>query len=162
MLKYYVLTTTVCISKHVVILLYMGQCSRGYSHNLSAPSQKSVTTDSKLLKTIYKLFIMKENRCFLPIYYASTTTFRGGSRKLWVGGSSLSKQGRSPWSRDEVPSGGWVWEGGVPPPYLEENLNYRLFRCLLTHSKLHIIMCIVHTKRANIWHPMKPDLCCDT
>ena len=24
-------------------------------------------------------------------------------------------------------------------------------------------MCILHTKRANIWHPMKPDLhvCCD-
>ena len=77
------------------------------------------------------------------------------------GGSSLCKQGRSPWSRDEVPSGRWVWEGGVPPPYLEENLNKRLFRCLLKHSKLHIIMCIFHTKRANIWHPMKPNLYCD-
>ena len=74
MLKYYVLTTTVCISSNLVILLCMGQCNRGYSHNVSAPSQKSVTTNSKLLQTIYKLFTMKENRCCLPTDYASTTT----------------------------------------------------------------------------------------
>ena len=62
------------IQQFLVIRLCMGQCSRGYSHNVSAPSQKSVTTDSKLLQTIYKLFIMKENRCFLPTDYTSTTT----------------------------------------------------------------------------------------
>ena len=74
MLKYYIFTTTVCISNNLVILLYMEQCSRGYSDTVSAPSQKSVTTDSKLLKAIYKLFIMKENICFLPTDHASTTT----------------------------------------------------------------------------------------
>ena len=33
------------------------------------------------------------------------------------------KQSDGTWSRDEVPSGGWVWEGGIPPPYSEENWN---------------------------------------
>ena len=48
----------------------------------------------------------------LPLYtnfkQSDNCLCRGGSRKLWVGGLSLSKQGQSPWSRDEVPSGGWV------------------------------------------------------
>ena len=32
------------------------------------------------------------------------------------GGVNCHKQGRSPCSRHEVASGGWVREGGVPPP----------------------------------------------
>ena len=51
-------------------------------------------------------------------------------------------------------------EGGIPLPMLKK-IEIRDFRCLLKHSKFHISMCIFHTKRANIWHPMKPDLCCD-
>ena len=37
------------------------------------------------------------------------------------GGVNCHKQGRSPCSRHEVASGGWVREGGVP--HVEENGN---------------------------------------
>ena len=38
-------------------------------------------------------------------------------------GVNCHKQGRSPCPRHEVPSGGRVREGGVPPPYLERKLK---------------------------------------
>ena len=58
----------------------------------------------------------------------------------------LCNQGRSPRSREEVPRGGGYGRGVSPLPMYKKIE----IRCLLKHSKLHIIMCIVHTKRANI------------
>ena len=53
------------------------------------------------------------------------------------------KQGRSPYSRHEVPSGGggggWVREGGVPPHHVEENGNQEMLRGLLKHTKIRIL-----------------------
>ena len=49
---------------------------------------------------------------------------RGGSRKLWVGGVQfVCNQGRSPWSRDEVPSGGVDMGGGCPPSICRRKLK---------------------------------------
>ena len=55
------------------------------------------------------------------------------------GGVNFHKQGRSPCSRHEVASGGWVREGGVPPPYVEENGNQEMLRGLLKHTKIRIL-----------------------
>ena len=55
------------------------------------------------------------------------------------GGVNCHRQGRSPCSRHEVPSGGRVREGGVPPPYLEENGNQEMLRGLLKHTKIRIL-----------------------
>ena len=49
------------------------------------------------------------------------------------------KQGRSPCARHEVAIGGWVREGGVPPPHLEENGNQEMLRGLLKHTKIRIL-----------------------
>ena len=55
------------------------------------------------------------------------------------GGVNCTKQGRSPCSRHEVASGGWVTEGGVPPPFVEENGNQEMLRGLLKHTKIRIL-----------------------
>ena len=51
------------------------------------------------------------------------------------GGVNCHRQGRSPCSRHEVPSGGRVREGGVPPTHVEENGNQEMLRGLLKHTK---------------------------
>ena len=43
--------------------------------------------------------------------------------------------------------GGGVWGGVCPPSLCWRKLKLETVRCLLKHSKLHIIMCIFHTKR---------------
>ena len=55
------------------------------------------------------------------------------------GGVNCHRQGRSPCSRHEVPSGGRVREGGMPPPHLEENGNQEMLRGLLKHTKIRIL-----------------------
>ena len=55
------------------------------------------------------------------------------------GGVNCHRQGRSPCSRHEVPSGGRVREGGVPPPHREENGNQEMLRGLLKHTKIRIL-----------------------
>ena len=50
--------------------------------------------------------------------------YSSGSRIWWKGGGvNCHRQGRSPCPRYEVPNGGWVRDGGVPPPYLERKLK---------------------------------------
>ena len=55
------------------------------------------------------------------------------------GGVNCHKQGRSPCSRHEVASGGWVREGGVTPPDVEENGNQEMLRGLLKHTKIRML-----------------------
>ena len=55
------------------------------------------------------------------------------------GGVNCPKQGLRPCSRHEVASGGWVREGGVPPPFVEENGNQEILRGLLKHTKIRIL-----------------------
>ena len=56
------------------------------------------------------------------------------------GGVNLSQtQDDSPCSTHEVASGGWVREGGVPPPFVDENGNQEILRGLLKHTKIRIL-----------------------
>ena len=70
----------------------------------------------------------------------SINSSSGESRIWWKGGVNCHRQGRSPCSRHEVPSGGRVREGGVPPPHLKENGNQEMLRGLLKHTKIRIIV----------------------
>ena len=54
-----------CTSSHLVILLHMGQRSRGYIHNLSTPSQKYVTTDATLHHLFRKLLLLMKINCMV-------------------------------------------------------------------------------------------------
>ena len=54
------------------------------------------------------------------------------------GGVNCDKQGLRPCPRHEVPSWGWVRDGVVPPPHVEENGNQDMLRGLLKHTKIRI------------------------
>ena len=76
------------------------------------------------------------HRGLIKIMYKETVADPGlGGR----GGVNCHKQGRSPCSRHEVASGGWVREGGVPPSYLDKNGNQEMLRGLLKHIKIRIL-----------------------
>ena len=80
---------------------------------------------------------------------------RGGSRKLWVGGSNWCKQGRSPWSCDEVPIVGWVWEGGSPPPPIWKKIEIRVLVLDVFWSPppSTLVVCRFHTKSVKYLPP---------
>ena len=54
--------------------------------------------------------------------HVGLSRYRGGSRKLWVGGSSFCViKGEALDRGTKSRAGGGYGRGGVPPPYVEEN-----------------------------------------